>query len=394
MSISAVLDRSSSTVEERLQQYQKSFESLLELIPAKYYLPTDNSDEMMNKFAKNKKNAAPKQAIKEATKKAKKLKFDPEAIKSTADMQVEAHKAKVEKRKESLKPDNQPDSSSDQEEQALSETEDVPQAQAPAPIIPLPKPATIAELKEKVQKRIADLRAKRGAASNEKEVVKGAKSRSEILEKRLSKRKAKKEMLKKKKEQNSKTGKDIAGMNIPVDPKPKPSGATREVTENISFGKIDFASADDPDNPKKRKGPTDALGQLRKIEARTSKLEELKATNPEKAASIEEKAKWNKMLKMAEGEVVKDDVKLLKKTVKKKEKMKAASGKEWMDRKMAVRKSMLDKQKKRSDNLKARVEGKKAPGMRGVKKGSGVTKKGGKGGRPGFEGGARKKTKK
>jgi hypothetical protein len=182
-------------------------------------------------------------------------------------------------------------------------------------------------------------------------------------------------------------------MAIPAENKKQDTGSrSKNVTENISFGKISFAKdGADEETPKKRKGPTDTLGQIRKIEAKKTKLEQIKSANPEKAQTIEDKEKWGKMLKMAEGETVKDDLKLLKKTLKKKEKIKSKSSKEWNERKDTVRKTMLDKQKKRTDNLKARTESKKN-GVKGVKAG-GVSKKGGKA-RPGFEGGVRKKAKK
>ncbi|KAG8742363.1 hypothetical protein FRC12_015390 [Ceratobasidium sp. 428] len=56
-----------------LERHNQVFENLLKLIPAKYYLVQDrNDDDVGSKYQKNKKKqAAPKQAIKEATKKAR-----------------------------------------------------------------------------------------------------------------------------------------------------------------------------------------------------------------------------------------------------------------------------------------------------------------------------------
>lgn len=78
------------------------------------------------------------------------------------------------------------------------------------------------------------------------------------------------------------------------------------------------------------------------------------------------------MLSLASGEKVKDDPKLLKKTLKREQKQKEKSGREWVDRKHTVQKGIQDRQKKRQDNLQARKDSKKA-GKNGKK-------------RPGFEG--------
>ncbi|KAG9118487.1 hypothetical protein FRC07_006987, partial [Ceratobasidium sp. 392] len=63
----------SSELRASLERHNQVFENLLQLIPAKYYLVQDrNDDDVGSKYQKNKKKqAAPKQAIKEATKKAR-----------------------------------------------------------------------------------------------------------------------------------------------------------------------------------------------------------------------------------------------------------------------------------------------------------------------------------
>ena len=107
----------------------------------------------------------------------------------------------------------------------------------------------------------------------------------------------------------------------------------------------------------------------------------LQVADPEKASALKEKDTWRKALQLAQGEKVKDDVKLLKKTIKREETFKKKSSKEWGERKSTVSKQKDNKQKRREENLKSRIDaaknkGKKDKGdKKGDKKGA---KKGGK----------------
>jgi hypothetical protein len=56
----------------RIAQTQERFDALVNSIPAKFYFPIQHHEFL--KFGQNMKNKAPKQLVKEASKKAKKLK--------------------------------------------------------------------------------------------------------------------------------------------------------------------------------------------------------------------------------------------------------------------------------------------------------------------------------
>lgn len=98
--------------------------------------------------------------------------------------------------------------------------------------------------------------------------------------------------------------------------------AKKSASENAIVGNISFASNDKMKKAKKR--TPEQLLQLAMSRDHT-----LKSLDAQKQAEIAEKESWRKAILLAKGETVKDDIKLLKKTVKKKEKKKAKTAAEW-----------------------------------------------------------------
>lgn len=165
-------------------------------------------------------------------------------------------------------------------------------------------------------------------------------------------------------------------------------GSPRSPEHNFSFGRVAFADgqhlADDLSGLKsapKKKGPQDAASALAASEKKRLRISGLDET---KRADIEQKDLWLNAKKKANGERVRDDTSLLKKTLKREDKMKKKSAKEWGERIDGVKKSQAMKQKKREANLKERREGKGVKG-KGKKK-SVKGKKPKVKSRPGFEG--------
>ena len=148
---------------------------------------------------------------------------------------------------------------------------------------------------------------------------------------------------------------------------------------DVFFGKLSVGK----EQQKKKKGPTDAKTQLKLVEAKKEKLEKLKHDDKSKAQELLEKEEWNKVLSLATGEKLKDDPKLLKKTIKRQEKQKTKSAQEW--RKRTDKQKMDEKKaiKKREENIKNKIEEKKLK-RKGIKPNK-------KKARPGFEGGKRSK---
>lgn len=102
---------------DRLSRDVQIFDSLLKLIPAKFYVMDKSDDANGSKFQHNKRKKAPKQAIKDATKKAKKAKLDPNNVKSIEEIQAEKAKASAEEEEESeVESESEADSENEQTE--------------------------------------------------------------------------------------------------------------------------------------------------------------------------------------------------------------------------------------------------------------------------------------
>ncbi|KAF9417577.1 hypothetical protein BGZ94_009929 [Podila epigama] len=396
-------------LEDRIKAHGSSFDSLLKLIPAQYYITKDMTEEEQNsKYQHNKKRNAPKQEIKDRSKKAKKAKLDPENNKTIAEIQSEML-AKGD--------DNGSDDDQDDEDANMvdSDNEDIVEDDSEAPVItkssthnfegllaqvhnvaqtPAQAPKSITELRAKLEERLAKFRGRRGATDPSANPTNKPTSRQAILEARLKRKKDKKASQKLAKEKRAAGGSE--GLVVKEQDTSasstaggRPSASSINDKGEVRFSKFEFSGLQ-----KKKKGPTDAKAQLNMVEAHKEKLAALEAADPEKANALKEKDTWKKALQLAHGEKVKDDVKLLKKTIKREETFKKKSAKEWSERKSTISKAKDQKQKKREENIKARIDAAKDRGKKGDKKAN----KGNKGGKPkaraGFEGKNGKKSSK
>ena len=249
-----------------------------------------------------------------------------------------------------------------------------------------------AELKARLQKRIEDLRAARKADG-----LNGspAKNRQELMEARRRKeeqRRAHKKELRQlaKAEEQSRREHALAARNSPAPV--SDAGLLRKNVprpeSNLSFGRVAFDDGEHVDamlstvlDPRKQRGPQDPLTAIKAAERKQQRVNGL---DEAKRADIEEKEVWLNARKRAHGERVRDDTSLLKKTLKRKEKAKQKSEKEWKERLEGVEKGKAMRQKKRVDNLKMRRDekGTKAKRSKGAKGAKHVKPKP----RPGFEG--------
>jgi len=386
-----------------LENHNEVFETLLNLIPAKYYLVRELSEEQItSKYQKNsRKQKAPKQAIKEATKKAKREKLDPANHKTVTELQSEtaALKAKEAGSKNGKRKVSEADVDDDDvdmdlafnDEESGEEVEDDDENEDErdkemdeVPLVPMPKSGGIQQLREKLHAKMAALRRGGGnygePGSRDELIEERRRQRAAMRERR---RKETKEKIKRQEEAKGKKGKERDERNRGNVAKTQllvPDNNIRPNNLPSTHANIAYASLSHPSSSKQKShlktssNPTQALSQL------ASRKEKLAALPEDKRKEKEERERWEKAEARMEGVKVHDDEGKLKKAVKRKEKEKVKSKKSWEERKQQIETSMAAKQKKRTDNIAARNE-KRSDKKRGIK-----TKPSKDKGRPGFEG--------
>ncbi|KAJ6055978.1 hypothetical protein N7444_005076 [Penicillium canescens] len=241
---------------------------------------------------------------------------------------------------------------------------------------PKPLKHTPEELKQRLQKRLDELRAKRHADGLN---GKPARNRQELIEARRQKaeqRKAHKKELRQKAKDEEQLKSDEAmarrfspgGSGSLLASPRSPAESVGSSSNNFSFGRMifsdgqatDAAGTDVHDKPKTH-GARDPAAQLKAAEAKRARLAEM---DPAKRADIEEKDRWLNAKKRAHGERVRDDTSLLKKALKRKETAKKKSEREWKDRLDTVARSKEQRQSKRDENLRKRRDEKGNKGAR------------------------------
>ena len=258
------------------------------------------------------------------------------------------------------------------------------------------KDENLARLREKLSAKISMLKDKRKAPGSKSGGA--VKSREQMLAERKRKEELKKERKKRTREEmEEESGSESDDEEITE----VKTDTSKPDDESVVYGNIvfqdgsrvtsDLSRMRNTAEKKKQKGPAqnDLKAHLQKIEAKKRKLEGL---SEEDRAKQSEKDKWNRMMAAAEGIKVKDDEKLLKKALKRKERQKLRSEIEWKERKQVVKDTVAARAKRREENLKARKEnkGKKSKHQTRLKKFTGTINKSAKK-RAGFEGSAKSK---
>ena len=302
---------------KRLEAHSSYFSSMLAMIPDKYMRENEETLKGSGKFYRNKRERKPKQLIKEASKRAKRLKLDPEHIEGRT---VEAE----------------------------------PQPELPHVLqrfsVEGKQSGSLNDLREKLKAKIEALQSRREVACEA-----GKKKKVTVNKKDKKKR-----------------IKSIARTTPATTTSKKPSVVRED--GKIVFSKFDFTTPSEPSDKVDRQKKVDYKKLLAKAEAKEQNLKKLKEKDAKRSEQLEEQLNWKKAMNKARGNKMKDDPTMLKKTLKRKEQQKRSTKKKWETRKSQESKRMEQRQERRQRHIKERLETKKAHKMRGKSKKSKVKK--------------------
>lgn len=202
------------------------------------------------------------------------------------------------------------------------------------------KPASIDELKARLEAKIALLRG--GKVRDNSNKVEVRKTKRRLYKLRL---KQKKKLLPRGDVQPATKEKKI------INPTAKP---VFNKEGKMVFSKFDFTESGPEAQKKGKYSGKDYKNLLKKIEKDEAKIKKLQEADVVKAEHVKDKKKWKAALERAEGIKVKDDPNLIKKAAKRQEKRKKKSKKEWNSRNEAVKQKQDTRQKKRKENIEAK----------------------------------------
>ncbi|RXH78441.1 hypothetical protein DVH24_001959 [Malus domestica] len=286
---------------------------LVELIPARFYLPVDDDDKPWFQGLSKTAKASAKKESKENIKKARRERLDPEkSSKTTLDLL-----------KQSLEKKSNDESDSDEIEIK--------------PVVPVleddecsveddERSVTYEQLQQRLRHKLDEFRAGRHCEGSES-------ARKRIERKERYEKKRKREAV----SDGKKSTSDDSAAKVEKD--------VAEAAKELTFGYVKLGDEDELGKTNKKK----KLSKLQELE-RAKQLQEAKK-DPDKGEIISQKHSWKAATSRAAGIKVHDDPKLLKQSIQKERKRHQKNAEKWKGRVETTEKMKADKQKKRSDNI-------------------------------------------
>lgn len=315
-------------LEEQLRAHSVHFASMVELIPAKFYISKDDSDPGAAEGARDSKywvNKRKKKTPKEVVQKAKRMKLDPGTQKSMAQLQAEE----------------------------VGQEENCKGGQLNGFSVEHVRSSSLSDLQDRLKEKIETFRKNRKVPPESKEgglSKKISAKRQKKMENRKREKQLRKKNLVSSRGQSAANGDEKRGAM-------KSSGGDGEDVKRIVFNKFDFSTPVETEvQAKKKTGKRDYRKLLAKAEASQRKLDELKRKDERRGRELERKLQWQKALDMARGTKLKDNPRLLKNTSKRVEKRKQKSKKEWEERKEFEKEAQEKRQEKRKRNIQHRQD--------------------------------------
>jgi hypothetical protein len=297
-----------------INEHSLFFDKLVDLIPARFYLPTDDIDKPWYQGLNKNQKALQKRESRENIKLARRVRLDPEKSTTT----LELLKQNLEKEKSA---DDDEDDETDTKPMALG-LEDANRS------------VTYEELRQRLHRKIEALRGNRNDGTSER--AKRRNDRKEIYEK------------KRKRESDSENKKPI----ISKTPEEKVKQDIEEASKGLTFGYVKLGDDEEYGKKKKRR-----MSKYKELEE-AAKLEEAKKDS-EKGEIIAKKHSWQAATSRAAGVKVHDDPKLLKKKLTKEKKIRQKNAEKWKERVQNTQKMKAEKQNTRSEHISERAQQKK-----------------------------------
>lgn len=219
--------------------------------------------------------------------------------------------------------------------------------------------ATSQELRERLQAKLEELRGRKLGADESKRQKKMKRKLASIEKKKAGEEELKQKLMT--------IGKNAGNLNKVLNKEVEPMGVrvTKpgvKTEKGVVFSKFDFKDDLTPKEVKKNLDPKAALDKIKKSKEKIKLWEDKGKT--EKAKNIENKISWDNALGKAQGEKVKDDEFLLKKSIKKQKQIKNSSKKKWDARAEGVKNKETAFVEKREGNMAKRKKEKKAKTMK------------------------------
>ncbi|CCE65948.1 hypothetical protein TPHA_0N01670 [Tetrapisispora phaffii CBS 4417] len=392
----------SNSLEERLRNNSNAFDGLLALIPAKYYYDEKTQDQWKAKKKSKKQSKEDKvkkldpensgsgdegvtalDAKIQRDKDAKPVvlpgeKFKMQKIKAARDQEKKEQKEQEHELELEQEGDEELDVVFDDEGNEVQDSVAATlQTQIQAKeektqefeAVKSQKQQQIEALRAKLQNKIKEMKQKRKAPGSN---VQGAPSSREAIllqrKRKLDTKKSKKDQQAQEADSDASNSSDDDDVNGDIDndivlpnKKTKLDG---DLTKDIMFQNIVFDDGDKATSDlqrirkaTKKNGPSrnDFRAHLKILETKKSKLESKDELDQ---IRLKEKEKWQKTMLQAEGVKLKNDEKMLRKAIKKKESKKRKSANEWNERKRAVEATISERTKRREENLQIRKDNK------------------------------------
>lgn len=321
--LSTTSTTSTADLKTLIHDHSLFFDKLVELIPAKFYLPIeDDSKPWFQGLSKGKK-ASLKQQTRENIKKSRRDRLDPEKSQTTT---LDLLKKSIIKKENSNKDSDNEDSDDEGEEEIEIKVKPITNFDGESS----KKSVTYEELRQRLHSKLEMLKANRGEGKRAT-LMNEIRARGDFTDK------------KRKREDHNRNhdskGNDNGGNDKKDD----------KFEGDFEFGKVKLG---DEDGSKKKVKKGSKVKELEKAK----KLKEAKKED----VVVATKHSWKAASEKAMGVKVHDDPKLLKRSLQKDKKRREKSAGKWKERVETQEKLRDEKQAKRRGNIEERASQKKA----------------------------------